>query len=224
MAIAAAAGGPGWTDIMTAFGTVGATVGAFVAVVVALRSERRADARIKAEHERADRLLAEERERSTTTVAEERRLALEREQLAQASAVRVQLASKRAPGQSPGNTRFRQLAAFIENRGAYAITAVEAAFWLGPDGPYIDAQSSERVSASPEVARLRDGFEASAELLREEVLTPWDTGIRFESPVLPAEKQAGSYVLARWTDRWGTRWEHRPGLLRPVQDDDPWGS
>jgi len=214
--------GTSWTDIMTAFGTVGATVGAFVAVVVALRSERRADERIKAEHERADRLLTEERERSKTTLAEERQLVQERERLGQASAVRVQLASKRAPGETPGNTRLRQLAAFIENGGAYTITAMEAVFWLGPDGPYIDALSSERVSVSPEVARLRNGFEASAELLREEVLTPWDTGIRFESPVVPAEKVAGSYVAARWTDRWGTRWEHRRGEVHQVRDNDPW--
>ena len=80
------AGGPDWADIVTAFGTVGAVI---AAVGIALRSERRSAAHIQAEHERSDRLLEEERALSRTEIDEERRIALEREQLAEAYSVQV---------------------------------------------------------------------------------------------------------------------------------------
>ena len=54
MAAAAASGGPGWTDILTAIGTVGAVI---AAVGIALWTEWRSGGRLKAEHERSDRLL-----------------------------------------------------------------------------------------------------------------------------------------------------------------------
>ena len=97
-----------------------------------------------------------------------------------------------------------------------------AVWWLGPGGPFIDPQSSERVSESPQAARLRNGFDVTTELLMDDVVTPWDAGIRFESPVIPAEREAGSFVVARWADWLGTRWEYRPGALRRIRDDEPW--
>ena len=101
-------------------------------------------------------------------------------------------------------------------------TAVASYYWSDKIALRTSGARLVTPNSSPDAARLRNGFEASAELLREEVLTPWDTGIRFESPIVPAEKQAGSYVAARWTDRRGTRWEYRRGEVRQVRDDDPW--
>lgn len=108
IAVAAAAGGPSWTDIMTAFGTVGAVV---VAVGIALWTERRSGQQIRAEHDRGDRLLGQQREHeraalneersrakaeleeersySRAQIEEERQLAREREQLVEAYRVQV---------------------------------------------------------------------------------------------------------------------------------------
>src|SRR4029077_2673102 len=69
MVIAAATEGPNWTDIMTAFGTVGAVV---TAVGIALWTEWQSSRRIRAE-----------RRHATAILKEERRLAQEREQFAQ---------------------------------------------------------------------------------------------------------------------------------------------
>lgn len=198
MVIAAAvADGPNWTDVMTAIGTVGAV---FAAVGIALWSDRH----------------------SRTQLADERRIVLEREQLAQAYAVRVQLASKRAPGQSPGNTTAKQLAAFIDNKGDYSITRLEVQFCLGLEGVLKEPQTSERVSAFMDAPRLRQGFDPTSENSAEDVLTPWDVGVRFESPVIPVTALTGPYVVARWTDQWGTRWEHKRGVVRRIREDEPW--
>jgi hypothetical protein len=226
---------------MTAFGTVGAVI---VAVGIALWTERRSDGRLKDQQKRSDERLADERRLTATTLAEqraheraavdderahgraqleeERWLAGEREQFAQASAVQVQLASKRTAGQSPGDTKFKQLAAFVKNRGDFIIRNVEVVFSLGPNGPRVDAMTSERVAPVSDDPRLRNGFEASVELLGREVLAPWDVGLRFESPVVPVRDLAGPYVVARWEDRWGTVWELGRGKLRQVKDDQDW--
>lgn len=55
-----AAGGPNWTDILTAIGMVGAVI---VALGIALFADWRAGKRIADEHERSDRVLGEERQR-----------------------------------------------------------------------------------------------------------------------------------------------------------------
>ena len=28
--------------------------------------------------------------------------------------------------------------------------------------------------------------------------------------------------IIRWTDRWGTRWEHKLGQVRPIAAEEPW--
>lgn len=71
-----AASGPSWTDIMTAFGTVGAVV---AAVGIALWAEWRSGQRLKEERERSVRLVEQERARRTAQIEEERRVARERE-------------------------------------------------------------------------------------------------------------------------------------------------
>jgi ADP-ribosylglycohydrolase len=87
---APAADFPSWTEVVTAIGTVGVAV---AAVGIALWTEWRSGKRLEAEHQRSDRMLKEERARSKEEIDEERRGAREREQLAQAYAVQVVLAS-----------------------------------------------------------------------------------------------------------------------------------
>ena len=39
--------------------------------------------------------------------------------------------------------------------------------------------------------------------------------------MVPADLK-GVYAIVRWTDRWGTRWEHRKGDVQPIAEDEPW--
>jgi len=132
---AVTAGGPGWTDILTAIGTVGAVM---AAVGIALWTEWRSDKRIRAEHNRSDRLLREERERAAAAIEEERRLAQEREQLAQAYAVQVVEGYRAAgPLQESGGRSLTetQSGVFLVNHGSFTITDVRAWFFHQDGNP-----------------------------------------------------------------------------------------
>jgi hypothetical protein len=229
--------GPGWTDILTAIGTVGAVV---AAVGIALWTEFRSGERIKAEHERSDRLLRHERERAASDLAEqrehekaaieeERRLAVQREQLAEAYAVQVVLA-ERAGGTeaaaygNPTPSGTTELAVMVVNTGSYTITEVDARFCLGSgSGDLVFSARSKRLTGYKEISeRLRYGWAASAEHALDGVLTPRDAGVRFESYTVPVAALSDPYPVVRWTDRWGTRWEHKKGVVMRVRDDEPW--
>jgi hypothetical protein len=258
MAIAAGAtGGPGWTDILTAIGTVGAVV---VAVGIALWTERRSGRRIKAEHERSDKVLREERELAAATLAgqrehaaaelteqrlhersavederehgrkqleQERRLAREREQYAEAHAVQVAFGDTAPDGKVRDNmgdlkpVEVRALAAIVVNRSSSTITRVEAQFCLG--NSMISHHRYERVSGFQQVPdKLREGYRPSPERMMSGVLTPFDIGIRFETDEIHERHLAGPYPVVRWTDRWGARWEHKRGVVRPIREDELW--
>jgi hypothetical protein len=242
----ATAGGPRWTDKWTAYGTVGAVV---VALGIALFTDWRAGRRIKDERDRSARLLREERERSAAALAEqrahegsaldeeraygraqleeERRLELERRQLGEAYMVEVAF-GEHDPGQGPPNVQgnrapseVRQLAVMVMNRTSFTITQVEAKFCVG--NAMVSQDRYERVSAFMAVPpELRARFTASPERPLFGVLAPWDTGIRFEIDPIHGRELVGWYPVVRWTDRWGTRWEHKRGVVRRVGDADPW--
>jgi hypothetical protein len=53
-------------------------------------------------------------------------------------------------------------------------------------------------------------------------LAPWDTGIRVESDPMAVKFTRGAYPVVRWTDQWGTRWEHRLGQVRQIDDSAQW--
>jgi len=221
------AGGPSWTDIVAAFGTVGAVV---VAVGIALWTEWRSGRRLKAERERSDRLLAEERALSRAQIDEERRVTSEREQLAEAYAVQVIAADmviRSWPEESI--TRGRRLAAIVVNRGKFTIMRISVRFCT--DGVnLVPAGSHERVSGLTSIPEGLKGkfseiswlFTPGGDGAMYGVLPPWDEGIRFQSDPLPVESLKSPYPLVRWTDRWGTRWEHRRGEVCRVRDDQPW--
>jgi hypothetical protein len=218
-----AAGGPSWTDILTAIGTVGAVL---AAVSIALWTERRSGKRLKAEQDRSDRLLAEEREHSRAQIADERRVALNREQLTEAYQVQVVL-GEHSIGGKPNqfgdlDGSVKQLAVMVVNHGSFTITRVEAQFCY--DGVKLGfPQRSKRLTGFGHVSeRLREGWSPSAEHALDGVLTPRDAGVRFESYQVPAGELGNPYPLVRWTDRWGTRWEHRHGKVRHVREDEPW--
>jgi hypothetical protein len=167
---------PSWPEVLVAFATVAAVV---AAVGIALWTDRKAAARLKAEHERSDQLLAGERKRSAAQIEEERRITREREQLAEAYAVQV------APAEVP--IRFindegtgKQLAAIVVNRGAFTITRVEAQFCLdGKEfGLALCIQADGRLRGTP--GRPAKRTKESAQHAMHGVLTPWDVGIRYK--------------------------------------------
>jgi hypothetical protein len=217
-----AAAGPSWTDIMTAFGTVGAVI---VAVGIALWTERRLGKRLKAEQDRSDRLLKEEREHSTAQLEEERRIAREREQLAEAYQVHVVMAQRPAGepdayGQ-PDDSAGRR-AVMLVNRGSYTITRIEVRFSY--DGQSTVGHRAYRhmwgYASIPDT--LLHGWRESSEHAGYSVLTPWDGGLRFETDAVHVKFLSHPYSLVCWTDRWGTRWEHRRGEVRQVRDNEEW--
>jgi hypothetical protein len=220
---------------MTAFGTVGAVI---AAVSIALWTEWRSGKRLKAEQEHSDKMLAEERQRSSAALEDERaygraqleeepRLAVEREQFAEAYAVQVAF-GERDPGQGKPDVQgrrtpseVRELAVVVVNRGPSAITRIEARFCLG--NSMVDPRRGVRLSGSQTLdPLLLPSFEVSAERSLRGLLTPWDMGMRFESDGIHERELAGWYPLVRWTDRWGTRWEHKRGVVRTVREDEPW--
>jgi hypothetical protein len=227
----ATAGGPTWTDIMTAFGTVGAVM---AALGIALWTEWRAGKRIREEHERSDRLLSQERERAAselaqqreheqTALAEERRLTLGREQLAEAYAVQVVSAERVTDKTKARSTPYitKRIAVIVVNRGSYTITRVEARFWIS--GHAMGHRTFDRWSgfqALPEA--LREGWTRAPEHGMYGVLAPWDGGFRFESDDTESWQLENPVPIVRWIDRWGTHWEHKRGEVRQVEDGDPW--
>jgi hypothetical protein len=216
--------GPSWADVMTAFGTVGAVV---AAVGIALWAEWRSGKGLREERDHSGRLLKEEREYGRAQIEEERRIAREQEQLAEAYAVQVVPAGQPAGECDPVydevvDDSVKRLAVMVVNRGPYTITRVEAQFSY--DGKsLVSHRGYERLSGFSDIPeRLRVGWVASREGAMHGVLTPWDTGIRFESDKVHVKFLSNPYPLVRWTDRWGTRWEHRHGEVRQVRDDEPW--
>ena len=190
------AGAPAWADIMTAFGTVGAVI---AAVGIALWSNRHA-----------------------RKVREEER---EREQLAEAYAVQVVLgeraAAERGEYDEPDDSVMR-LAVIVVNRGSFTITGVEVVLSYD-DQNWMPPVNFTRLSAFEDVEeRLRAGWRPSPEGAMYGVLTPKDPGIRFETSDVRVEMLVNPYPLVRWTDRWGTRWEHRRGEVRQVRDGEEW--
>lgn len=178
---------------MTAFGTVGATV---AAVGIAWWSYRQA---------------LNERARSH-----------EREQLAAAYAVRVVQGERPADRHSTLHPSVLVLVATVVSGGHYTITGVEVMFCLDGEHLVLPA-TSERVSSFGRLPfGLRMPLDTSQERAMAGVLTAWDTGLRSESDEVGVQQLKGHYALVRWTDRWGTRWEHRRGQVGKVRDDEEW--
>ena len=203
----------------TAFGTVGAVI---AAVGIALWTEWRSGRRLAEEQQRSDRKLKEERALSRAEIEEERRIAREREQLANAYAIQVALAEVSVGGRDEGGDSVRQLAAMVVNRGRFTITRIEAQFSY--DGmSLVSHHGYKRVPGFASVPEgLRGGWDPAEERAMYGVLTPWDRGIRFESDNVHVRFLKSPYPLVRWTDQWGTRWEHRRGQVRQVRDDEEW--
>jgi hypothetical protein len=203
------AGGPSWTDVVTAVGTVGTAI---AAVGIAIASSRQTRKQVE-----------KERTYGQAQLEEERRLEREKQQLAEAYQIQVVL-GERAAGQPIEGTDKRddsvkELAALVVNHGSFTITDVEARFCYDGQDLASPARSKRLTGFGRVSGRVQGGFSASAEHALDRVLTPRDAGVRFESYPVPADRLANPYPVVRWTDRWGTRWEHRQGQVDPIVKD-----
>ena len=54
------------------------------------------------------------------------------------------------------------------------------------------------------------------------VLPPRHTGMWFETDDVRVQDLASPFPVVRWTDRWGTRWEHMRGNVREFVEDAAW--
>jgi hypothetical protein len=205
---------------MTAIGTVAVAV---VAVWVAFYTERQADKRMRDERKHSEKRLREERERSDTRLAEERQLFQDREQFAAACAVQVTL--MRGFVQSKGEDEAQQLIAVVVNHGTQTITRIVVRF--SPDGESVaPARQRERLHAElnlPAEARVAQRFGPSAERGPfADRLTPWDMGITAETDLIKVRRLTEPRVTVRWTDGWGTRWQHKRGDVKKVDESAKW--
>jgi hypothetical protein len=53
-------------------------------------------------------------------------------------------------------------------------------------------------------------------------LPPWTAGLLIEANDIDPERATGAYVIVRWTDRWGKRWQHNRGEVKQIGENDPW--
>jgi hypothetical protein len=211
---------------MTAFGTVGAVV---AALGIAVWSERRTDTRLTAERAHSDQQLREERERADARLQAERDTARAREQLAEAYAVQVTVAAIRRevsrlenPWVDAGDWQEAP-AAVVVNGGHFTITGVEARFCYPESGHVVEHRTARRVSSiSTLPAPLAEGLSRLTSDLESSVLTPADVGVRFHGDFAEPGQRPPVYPVVRWTDQWGTGWEHRRGQVRQIQDAEPW--
>jgi hypothetical protein len=140
-------------------------------------------------------------------VRAERQAAQLREQFAEAYAVQVIFGGK---------------VTIVVNTSKYTITGIEGRMRL-KDGTINEFATKERLLNLQALdAELRAGSSAAVESVsRPNLLTPYDTGLRLiTSPA--SVSLAGGYPIVRWTDRWGTRWEHRLGDARIIEPSEPW--
>jgi hypothetical protein len=211
---------------MTAFGTVGAVV---AALGIAVWSERRTDTRLTAERAHSDQQLREERDRADARVQAERDTTRAREQLAEAYAVQVSVAAIRRevsrldnPWVDAGDWQEAP-AAVLVNGGQYTITGIDTRFCYPESGHVAGHRAAQRVSSMARLpAPLAGDLSPLTTDLDASVLTPADVGVRFYGEFAEPGARLQVYPVARWTDQWGTRWEHRRGQVRQIQDGEPW--
>ena len=220
---------PGWTDWLTAIGTVAVAI---AAVGVALFAERRAGVRVAAERENAANVLADERpaadarlkaqlEHSDAQLQGERQVAQDKEQLAEAYAIQVVMGERAAGeitysayGDALDDDSVKVLAVMILNRGRYTITRIQAQF--STNGNLIPHHQFRRLAGFHGLPdELLAGFHRPEDDRGYgDMLAPGDTGMRFESDSVHVQNISGPYPVVRWTDHWASAGNTRRATFR----------
>jgi len=159
----------------------------------------------------------------------ERQEARDHEQFAEARAIEVILGERDArpdeidhlPGVSENQLRRtgqKVLTAAVINHGAHAITGIETHLFVGEMGRKVPFVFSERVTGDK--ARDKKLLGGATPFVGGWVdlteLSPWDNGLSLASGPMSPQNVPLSYVVVRWTDQWGTRWEYMHGRVRKV--------
>jgi hypothetical protein len=215
-----------WGDVATWLTAIGTLAVAVAAVWIALWSEQRTDRRVAEERKHGEEQLRAERAHGDERLEKERQHVQDREQLSEAYA--VQVAAARMEGEPIAHDAHGDVAeseqipvVVVINHGRYTITRTEAQFCLNGNlatphrREYLSSVNNLPPMLPPGQYRPLQGPEGG-------VLTPADIGLRFVGNVTVPLFMTGAYPLVRWTDQWGTRWEHRNGQVRKVADDEPW--
>jgi hypothetical protein len=115
---------------------------------------------------------------------------------------------------------FGGMVTIVINRSRYTIVNIEARVSLD-NGVLSEVTGQRLLNLDGIGASLTAGATPKPETVsRPHVLTPWDTGLRLVCE--SSTSFMGAYPIVRWTDRWGTRWEHRRGDARPIKSRMPW--
>jgi hypothetical protein len=224
-----------WTTILTAIGTV---TTAIAAVGIAIWSDRKAGNRVAGERGFGLKQLAKEQEFSReqlmkeqdfsrAQIAEERQLRLAAEQVAEAHMVRIEQAARDVATQvddvfnEPVGPTMKRLAVMVVNGGSYVITDVEAQFLVSGN---LQAPKAQHLLPGDSPFPRPGGYtwRSVGSSLMSTTLPPWTAGILIESSDIDPRWLTGAYAMVRWTDRWGSRWEHKRGEIRMISNDDPW--
>ena len=98
------------------------------------------------------------------------------------------------------------------------------AYVLGPDLAYLRADMAQLMTGGGDFGSGMAGTTSGppASLPRLTRLTPWDHALRFDSDFVDGSLSFTAHPVVRWTDRWGTRWEHRDGDVRKIEQDAAW--
>jgi hypothetical protein len=234
----AIASGPDWASVMTAIGTVAlaaVTVGAIIATIVITKQDRQrgdkqlaeeralADKRLTEQLAHGDAQLADERAHSAAQLQEERQRSHDAEQRGEAFAVLVTPskipAKLAAPAESAETGDGEECpVAVVINNGRFTITSLDARF--ARNAVLSKCQQMEYYSAYPALPKeLISGLVADPAI---NMLPPGFAGVRFIGGSMAAEELHDMNPIVRWTDRWGTRWEHKLGQVGPIAPEEPW--
>jgi hypothetical protein len=222
---------PLWPTELTAWGTLAVAV---AAVAVALFAEWRASIRAAAARKHSDKQLADERaaaderlrrqlEHSAVQLQAERDQVREREQQANAWAVRVELAEYDAGPRSSAmagqpDDAAKQVMAVVTNNGTYPITEVSTQF--SPDGSsLVGYWRAEHGGFPPTNGLVATGMPAVVGYAG--VLTSGNS-MCFASDAIATVHLNSPHAVVRWRDYWHQRWEYKKANVRKVGDGEPW--
>ena len=110
--------------------------------------------------------------------------------------------------------------AVVINNGRFTITNLDARF--ARNAALYQCQQREYYSAYPALPQeFVSGLVADPAI---NILPPGFAGVRFIGGSMLAKEVQGMTPIVRWTDRWGTRWEHKLGQVWPIAAEAPWES
>lgn len=111
----------------------------------------------------------------------------------------------------------------VINHGHYTISDITARLRTR-DSHLMNFERSDRIiRVSGEAAEL--GADATLEAdFRSDILTPWDTALRFFIDPARISGLVGAYPIVRWTDHGNNRWEYRRGKVEKVEVQAPWST